>query len=348
MASDMKAVDPDRAPLSFVIDGSVHPQIARYLCDQTRFRVLSILGKSIYGHVFLAMDQCTPTSLHPIALKVSIVKKIQQAHVENNINLERDVLENPIFEANLMKRLGLASTADRHDSLLGLVDSFLSSNAELHCIVMEYAPRGDLFNIMMRKSNPLHFTETEALQMFRPIALGVRFMHQKGVCHLDLSLENILLDDQLHPKISDLGIARLLPADPDANHFTSIFVRSKPSYMAPEVIQQLPFDGRKADVFSLGVILYGMLLHTFPFKRALPTDVSYTLISTGRLREYLRRSNCSIPIGDSAVDLLSRMICPESRRLSLDQVLMHAFVRAAPLAPSPSLPVLCESRCNVI
>ena len=105
-------------------------------------------------------------------------------------------------------------------------------------------------------------------------------------------------------------------------------VRSKLGYMAPEVWKCRAFDGRLADVFSLGVVLYGMLFvgHK-PFAVANTDDVAYRLISTGRIREYLVRSGTRGVVSESALDLLSHMLCPEERRISLDTVLQHNFLQ---------------------
>jgi len=100
--------------------------------------------------------------------------------------------------------------------------------------------------------------------------------------------------------------------------------------MAPEVYAELPYNGLKADVFSLGVILFILLTRYPPFETASPTDPFYSFITKSSstkqglqsLLKFLKINNLS----NQAVDLLSKMLCPERTRISISEVIKHPFM----------------------
>lgn len=123
-------------------------------------------------------------------------------------------------------------------------------------IVLEYAPGGDLFDHICNRGR---ICEDEARYFFQQIISGVSYCHYKEICHRDLKLENILVDG-IKLKICDFGHSKsyLLHSRPKSMIGT-------PKYIAPEVFSGKEYDGKLADVWSCGVILYVMLVGAFPF-----------------------------------------------------------------------------------
>ena len=78
----------------------------------------------------------------------------------------------------------------------------------------------------------------------------LEYIHEKGVAHRDLKLENILVDDQMNLKVADFGFATSHKV-----HFLQSFHGSK-TYMAPEIKEGKVYDGMQADMFSAAVILF--------------------------------------------------------------------------------------------
>ena len=94
---------------------------------------------------------------------------------------------------------------------------------------------------------------------------AVDYIHARGLCHRDLKLENILVDDQYNLRLIDFGMSKrldnLLKGDvPNPRS------GSKP-YMAPEIDSEEPVqDGTKSDVFALGCILFTMFFYAYPWQ----------------------------------------------------------------------------------
>ncbi|KAF6081674.1 hypothetical protein HJG60_008714 [Phyllostomus discolor] len=115
---------------------------------------------------------------------------------------------------------------------------------------MEYASRDNLFDHLEQCSRK---TEHEARPMFRQMISALHYCHRKNIVHRDLKPENILLDDNLNIKVADFGLSR------DFTNYKLTTVCGTFAYMAPEILERQVYDGPKADVWSLGVILYRML-----------------------------------------------------------------------------------------
>ncbi|MCB1747790.1 MAG: serine/threonine protein kinase [Gammaproteobacteria bacterium] len=119
-------------------------------------------------------------------------------------------------------------------------------------ISMEYVEGGDLKQRMQRTV----FMPAMAIDIIEKVAGGLAAAHDSGIVHRDVKPGNILFRRDGTPLLSDFGIAKRLSGDSDLTS-TGMFLGS-PNYMAPEQSEAGPIDGR-ADIYSLGVILYEML-----------------------------------------------------------------------------------------
>ena len=90
------------------------------------------------------------------------------------------------------------------------------------------------------------------------ICKGLQAVHQHGIIHRDLKLQNILMKENV-PKICDFGLAKKLPQ----NQMAESYCGTRP-YFSPELLEKKSYS-YKADLWALGVILYRMLFKEFPF-----------------------------------------------------------------------------------
>ena len=124
-------------------------------------------------------------------------------------------------------------------------------------IIMEYCKLGDLFDYIVANKR---LNEDEASVFFFQLINGVEYLHKLGYTHRDLKPENLLLSKNKTLKIIDFGLSR----EYDEKYLLTTKCGS-PSYASPELIMGKPYDAFKTDIWSCGIILYGMLCGYLPF-----------------------------------------------------------------------------------
>lgn len=131
-------------------------------------------------------------------------------------------------------------------------------------------------------------TLAQLLGIFRQVCLALDYAHSRGVVHRDLKPENVVLGEFGEVYVVDWGIAAVLEGSPVQRSLPGVRIGGTPSYMAPEQVDGDGIDAR-ADVFSLGVMLYEILSGTRPF-------------ASDSLRAVLERRRVAVDVGPSKVD----------------------------------------------
>jgi hypothetical protein len=149
-----------------------------------------------------------------------------------------------------------------------------------------------------------------------------QYMHNNHVIHRDLKLGNIMLDPNMNIKVGDFGLAALLK-DPEERKKTMC---GTPNYIAPEILYQTDGSGHsfEVDVWSVGVILYTLLMGKPPFQTT----------SVSGIYEKIRKNEYSIPeyIHPAAADLIKSILTPDpSARPTLMQIMHHSWFTCAPI-----------------
>ena len=129
----------------------------------------------------------------------------------------------------------------------------------------------------------------------------LKYLRKQSVAHRDLKLENILIDEYMNLKVTDFGFA----AEDEIKKLDT-FLGTK-SYMAPEILMKTVYDGHKADIFSLGVILFIMAQGTFPFNEATSQDYFYKYMIQGKHDKYFKKTGSS-GLSDDLKELLIQML----------------------------------------
>lgn len=143
----------------------------------------------------------------------------------------------------------------------------LELDKKSHSIIFEYCPGMDLFDILDTIHNVEPTKSTKfLLPLFSQILDGVEYLHNVGVAHLDLKLENIIVTQGNQIKIIDFGEAVVYKAN--NKELLHQGINGTIQYMPPEMIQYKPYRPDKVDIWSCGILLYNIIYNYMPWDRA--------------------------------------------------------------------------------
>lgn len=178
-------------------------------------------------------------------------------------------------------------------------------------LIMEYCSRGELFKYIAT-IGPLE--ESLVLRMFRQMAEALDFVHARNIAHRDLKPENILLDEEMNAKLADFGLCHATSAQK-----LLLTPCGSPFYAPPEIINNDEYDGKKSDVWSLGVVLYTMATGSLPW-----TETNQT-----QLFQQIREAEIMIPtrLNPALRDLLRLMLQRDpAHRPTTREILDHPWL----------------------
>ncbi|KAA6390816.1 MAG: putative Calcium/calmodulin-dependent protein kinase type 1 [Streblomastix strix] len=180
------------------------------------------------------------------------------------------------------------------------------------CLVMELVTGGELLNRITIQGS---YSERDASLIMLSLFQAIKYMHDRGIAHRDLKLDNILYENdspQSPIKVSDFGLSRFIEEQQMMSSCCGT-----PGYVAPEVLARRGY-GPECDLWSLGVIMYVLLCGFPPFYDE-NDAILYTQIQTGKFKFI---SPYWDTISAQAKDLISKLLIVDpKKRISIDQAL---------------------------
>jgi len=246
------------------------------------YRIGNPIDDATGGTVYQAINEKTGET---VVLKIQD-KRLLDAEMQERINQEFQVAQK-LNHPNVINYLEQIDTGTH----------FLT--------VMEYGKDGNLEKYWEKKGK---FTEAEARNLFIQIIEGVRHCHNNNCVHGDIKLSNIVLRDGV-VKLIDFSASK--PTDDSGKRRTFC---GTTQYVAPEIIMQGVYQGKVADIWSLGVCLFVMLTGNYPF-----SDIAAAL-----------KGNVTYPQGLSAeaVELIKGILTVDSeKRFTMDQIVSHPWMK---------------------
>jgi len=268
-----------------------------------------ILGEGAYSQVRYGRDKISKQ-----VVAVKIMHKKSKSVKQQKLNECLYVLQQR--EVELMRSF-------EHENIVKVIDVF--EGMKRVYIVMEFVAGGSLFEFLTNRQN--QHLEQHVVHIIRQILSAVHYLHEKGVVHRDLKLENIMCTSKAWPtdvKVADFGLAGLLTDDEDSV-MTSLV--GTPYYMAPELLRGDKYD-ESVDMWALGVIVFSLLTGAFPFKGKNPAQILKSIESCDSVR--LPESVLSSISAESESLVRSLLQKDPKKRLSASAALNHPWLTQDP------------------
>jgi serine/threonine protein kinase len=216
-----------------------------------KYTIVREVGRGGMGVVYEALDT---TLSRRVALKMLVLQQ------------KTDPKAGRVDEERFLREARLPAQLPSHPHIVGIYEAGLLDGSRY--IAMEFIDGVAMLEWWKDKSIRLR----QQVSVLRDTALGVHHAHEHGVIHRDLKPENILIDAAGQPHITDFGLARELRQSPKDALTGKGMVVGSPHYMSPESVRGFRVD-RRADVYSLGVILYEAFTGRRPFDGGTPEEI---------------------------------------------------------------------------
>ncbi len=222
-----------------------------------------------------------------VCLKVMSKRGNSRKNVDNEVSIMRQLQRESQY---ILKLHGMCETDDDY------------------ILVCDYMNGGDLFDCIVDRN-----VGKKGLDIFYQVAQGVKACHDADIAHGDIKPENILLDKHGNVKLADFGLSRRVACGEKVKHACGSF-----NYIAPEVESRAPYDPKRADMWSLGIVLYSLLTGYLPSGYDGDTNdpLSPANVGVGAVKDPQVR------------DLLDRMLVPDpAARIVIDDLIAHSCLR---------------------
>jgi serine/threonine protein kinase len=219
------------------------------------------------------------------------------------------------YEKNMEKELQVIRKL-KHRNIIDFIDMKPTKNNYYY--VFEYCEGQELKELINEKGR---LDEIEAQKLFKQLADAMVYLNQNDVVHRDLKPANIMVSKSGELKIIDFGLSRIFNKETEDLMTT---VLGTPLYQAPEIINGIGFD-EKTDLWSIGVILYQMVMGTLPFTAKTKDELKDKL----KQAEYPRLPD--IKLSEYCTNMIKSLIVVNpTERIEISKLKSHPFVKYTP------------------
>ena len=252
--------------------------------------IQTTIGKGTFGKVNLG--------IHKLTNEAVAIKILEKSKIKTEENLKR-INE----EINNLKEINNINIVQLYEIL---------EDKNNYYLIFEYISGGELFSYII---NEERLNEQQSSFFLYQIINAVNEIHKKNICHRDIKPENILLDEKKQfLKLIDFGLSKKYSG------YLSTPCGS-PSYVAPEMIKGLIYDSLFVDIWSCGILLYGMIFGFLPFD-----DQNNEILFSKILNNNIEFPN-NIIISNECRDLIIKMLEKEpNKRICINDILNHPFL----------------------
>jgi len=221
------------------------------------------LGKGGYGNVKLY--QCKEKGVCGKCDQLFVVKKLRSSKLNCVVKEQRERCANQW----LCHEFNIGVLLD-HPNIIKTIDIDIGKN----CLIFEFFPSRDLFYVVNHTGYETLKTadyKKQTIDWIKQLFEAVNYLHKKGIAHMDIKLENILLDiNDKKIKLIDFGQARFFDKETwmHGKHGTEC-------YMSPECYEKECYDPSKVDVWSCGIVMFCLLTKQFPWQQANIHDAQF-------------------------------------------------------------------------
>lgn len=248
------------------------------------------LGTGAYGRVYLVSHNETKEEY---ALKVIEKKKLLSMYGNCDIIHNEIKIHSKLEHANIIRLYSVKET-----------------EKEIN-IIMEYAKNGNLYQLISR--NKSGFSEQKAFRYFIQVVNAVYFLHENQIIHRDIKPENLLISENGTIKLCDFGWAKQLTLKNRSSYCGTV------EYMAPEIIESENYD-YSVDIWSLGILLYELLMGHSPFK---DKTIKNTIVNIK-----LHDLKFDKEISHDCKDLINKLLeVNKEKRFNIKDILTHSFIK---------------------
>ena len=269
------------------------------------------IGEGTFGRVKFGINQETGER---VAIKIVEKQKI----------IDSDMNEQIRREITIMKMI-------HHPNVVDLRE-VMSSQTKIY-MVLELCTGGELYDKVVERGR---FSEDVARNYFCQLLSAIEYCHKHDIAHRDLKPENLLLDASGTLKVSDFGFSTMTGDSLSGEENMLHTACGTPHYVAPEVIRRTGYNGKQADIWSCGVLLYVMLTGKLPYQ-----GNSYDILFAK-----IKKAAFHVPpnLSSEAVDFMRCCMNPDaSARYTVEQLRQHQWLSGVVSDQSSSLALAVPS-----